>query len=160
MELVSFVNAAYAGNPTTHRSITGFAFCMAGTAVAFKSKLQPTVSTSSTESKLIAAAHAAKVGRYLRSILVDLGFPPDGPTCLYEDNAAAINIINKEIPTERTRHCDIQFFALQEWYQRRLIDMVHIPGTINPADACTKALGWTLHHRHVRRSMGHCGPPH
>jgi hypothetical protein len=33
--------------------------------------------------------------------------------------------------------------------------MFHIPGVVNCSDANTKALGWTLHSRHVRRSMGH-----
>jgi hypothetical protein len=38
--------------------------------------------------------------------------------------------------------------------------MHNIPGVINAADGATKALGWTLHSRHARRSMGHYGPPY
>jgi hypothetical protein len=30
---------------------------------------------------------------------------------------------------------------------------------LNPADQETKALGWSLHSRHARRSMGHFGRP-
>jgi hypothetical protein len=33
--------------------------------------------------------------------------------------------------------------------------MEHIAGTINPSDDLTKALGWILHARHARHSMGH-----
>lgn len=33
--------------------------------------------------------------------------------------------------------------------------MKHLPGIINPSDALTKPLSWVLHHRHVRRAMGH-----
>jgi hypothetical protein len=36
--------------------------------------------------------------------------------------------------------------------------MHHIPGIINPSDQATKALGWTLHLWHARRSMGHYQP--
>ncbi len=33
--------------------------------------------------------------------------------------------------------------------------MEHLPGIINPSNDLTKPLGWVLHHRHARRSMGH-----
>ena len=34
--------------------------------------------------------------------------------------------------------------------------MKFMPGAINASDGLTKALGWILHSRHARRSMGHC----
>jgi hypothetical protein len=138
--------------------VTGLSFCLAGGAIAFKSKLQPTVATSSTEAVFITAVLAAKIAKYLRSILVELGFPPSGPTLLYKDNKAAINMVDANRPTEPSRHIDIQHFAIQEWRQRGDIKLAHIPGVINPSDAPTKPLGWILHRRHVRRSMGHHGP--
>jgi hypothetical protein len=76
---------------------------------------------------------------------------------LYEDNLAAIAMINQKKPTSRSRHIDIQYFAIQEWKRRGLIVMRHIPGVINVADQVTKALSWVLHSRHARRSMGHYG---
>jgi hypothetical protein len=151
LELVGYVDASHATDLRTRRSVTGLSFCLAGGAIAFKSKLQPTVATSSTESEFIAAVLAAKIAKYLRSILIELGFPPSGPTLLYEDNKAAINMVNANWPTERSRHIDIQHFAIQEWRQRGDIKLAHIPGVINPADAQTKPLGWILHHLHVRR---------
>ena len=33
--------------------------------------------------------------------------------------------------------------------------MEHLSGLLNPSDDLTKALGWILHARHARRSMGH-----
>ena len=71
---------------------------------------------------------------------------------------SAINMINNSIPTERSRHIDIQMFAIQDWVEQQHLIMHHIPGVINPADALTKPLGWVLHHRHVRRIMGHYPP--
>ena len=157
LQLVGYVDAAHATDLETRRSVTGFVFCLAGGAIAYKSKLQATVSTSSTEAEFIAAVHAAKVAKYLRSILKELGFPQDGPTVLHEDNQAAIAMINDSKPTPRSRHIDIQFFAIQQWQKADEITMAYIPTSINPADASTKALGWILHSRHARRIMGHCG---
>ena len=33
--------------------------------------------------------------------------------------------------------------------------MSHCPGVINNSDDMTEALGWVLHSRHCRRSVGH-----
>ena len=131
---------------------------LAGRAIAFMSKLQVTVATSSTEAEFIAAVSAAKMAKYLRSVLADLGFPQKGPTTLYEDNQAAIAMVNESKPTARSRHIEIQHFAIQEWQRREQIIMKYLCTDLNVADSETKALGWLLHSRHVRRSMGHHRP--
>jgi len=159
LQLVGFVDAAHATDLHTRRSVTGLSFCLAGGAVAYKTKLQATVATSSTEAEFVAAVDAAKVAKSLRTILAELGYPQHGPTPLYEDNQAAIAMINETKPTARSRHIDIQHFAIQEWRARGLIEMRYIPTTINPADAATKCLAWTLLSRHIRRLMGHYGHP-
>jgi hypothetical protein len=159
LQLSGYVDAAHATDLITRRSITGLAFMFCGGPIAYKSKIQPTVSTSSTEAEFIAAVHAAKISKYLRSILSEMGYVQTDPTPLYEDNAAAILMINAKRPTSRSRHVDIQHFAIQEWKANNEIILLHIPGIINIADALTKSLGSTLHHRHVRRMMGHHGTP-
>ena len=68
-------------------------------------------------------------------------------------------MVNNNHPTERSRHIDIAHFAIQEWRANGDIRLAHIPGVINPSDAATKPLPWTLHDRHVRRAMGHYGFP-
>jgi hypothetical protein len=113
---------------------------------------------SSTEAEFLAAVTAGKVTKYLPSILTKLGYPPLGPTILYEDNASHIKMINAGKPTERSRHIDIQHFAIQDWRQQGTLTMKAIPRILNPSDDLTKAaLGWILHSRHARHLMGHFG---
>ena len=88
-------------------------------------------------------------------MLTELGYPPDSPTKIHEDNASTIAIVNSWTPTERTRHIDIRYFAIQDWKEQGDIVLLHIAGVINPADDLTKPLGWVLHTRHARRFMGH-----
>ena len=137
------------------RSTTGYAFTYAGGAIVYRSKAQSITAQSSTEAEFIAAVTAAKTAKYLRSVLIELGFPQNEPTPIYEDNASAIEIINAQKPTERSRHIEIRFFAIQDWKMKGEIKMLHIPGVINPADDLTKPLGWILHARHARYIMGH-----
>jgi hypothetical protein len=158
-ELAVYVDAAHATDLVTRRSITGLVFMICGGPLVNKSKIQPTVSTSSTEAEFLAAVHAAKIAKYLRSILSELGYAQLRPTTLFEDNAAAILMVNASRPTPRARHIDIQHFALQELKAANEIVLSHIPGVVNSADSLTKSLGSTLHHRHVRRLMGHYGAP-
>jgi len=74
--------------------------------------------------------------------MTDLGFSPKRPTIMYCDNQSAINMINARVPTERSRHMDIQHFDIQAWKDSGAIVMEFPPGVINPSDDLTKPLGW------------------
>ena len=154
-QLLGFVDAAHANDLRRRRSTTGYVFLFGNSVITYRSKTQPVTATSSTEAEFMAAVSAAKHAKYLRAVLLELGFPQDGPTPLYEDNMSAINMINNRVPTERSRHIDIQYFAIQDWAEAKEIVMRHIPGTISIPDGLTKALGWVLHARHAHRMMGH-----
>ena len=154
-QLITHVDAAHANDLRNRRSTTGYAFTMCGGTVSYRTKTQSITATSSTEAEFLAAVTAAKHGKYLRAMLFELGFPQTAPTPLFEDNQSAINMVNARAPTERSRHIDIQHFAIQDWKQANDIIMSFVPGIINPADDLTKPLGWVLHERHARRLMGH-----
>jgi hypothetical protein len=99
-----------------------------------------------------------ELARYLRSVLKQLGFHQTKPTVIFIDNLSALKIINDNTsPTDRTRHMDLRFFAIQDWREAGDIVMSHIAGILNPSDDLTKPLGWVLHSRHCRRIMGHYG---
>ena len=130
-----------------------FALLLNGAAVVYKSSTQTPTALSATEADFFAAVAAAKAVIFVRSLLTDLGFPPSGPTKLYEDNEACINIVNNDILTPRSKHIDTRWFRVQEWASRGDIIMHKIPGIINSSDGLTKPNGWVLHHRHARRIM-------
>ncbi|KAG7374842.1 reverse transcriptase RNA-dependent DNA polymerase [Nitzschia inconspicua] len=155
LQLTGYVDAAHANDLRNRRSTTGYAFVLNGGAIAYRSKTQTVTATSSTEAEFIAAVSAAKTAKYLRAVLHELSFPQLSPTPIHVDNVSAIQIINARKPTERSRHIDIQAFAIQDWKDNGDILMHHIPGVINPSDSLTKPTGWVLHSRHCRRIMGH-----
>ena len=153
--LVACLDAAHATDLATRRSVTGYVIFFCGAAIAYKSRLQPIVATSSTEAEFYAAVTAAKVVKYLRYVLMQLDAMRPGPSPMYIDNQAALAMINESRPTPRARHIEIQHFAIQQWCKAKDIIMKFLPGVINASDGLTKALGWILHSRHGRRSMGH-----
>ena len=131
---------------------------MLGGAIAYRSKTQSVTALSSTEAEFYAAVSAAKACLFLRHVLHCLKLPPTGPTNIYEDNEACINVINARHPTERTRHIETPYFRIQDWKDQDIIKMIHVSGTINNSDDLTKSTGWVLHSRHCRRTMGHYRP--
>jgi hypothetical protein len=142
--LVAYVDASYAVDLKTRKSVTGLLVCYAGGCIAHKSKLQVTVATLSTEAEFI----AAKIVKYLRYVLQELELTETEPTLLYNDNQAAMHMSNDNKPTPCSCHIDIQHSAIQEWRDEGILKVVHIPGVINPSDAATKALASQLHQRH------------
>jgi len=93
---------------------------------------------SSTEAEFIAAVTAAKLARYLRIVLKQLGFEQTEPTTIFIDNLSALKIVMENTsPTERTRHMDLCYFAIQDWREAGDIKLVHIKGILNPSDGLT-----------------------
>ena len=158
-ELAGIYDAAHATDSKLRRSVTGLMIIYCKAAIAYKSRLQTVTATSSTEAEFYAGVTCAKMLRYLRSVLAELGFLKAGASRCFTDNMANINIVNDSKPTPRTRHVEIQHFAIQSWREAGEIIMSHLAGVINPSDDLTKALIWALHGRHSRRAMGHYGPP-
>ena len=140
------------------KSHSGAGLCYAGALLGCISKVQTSTAVSVTEAELIALSDIGKKILFIRHILTELAMLKDGPTPLYEDNKAVEFISENDHPTERTRHVDIRYFAIQEWAANGWIKVKHLAGIVNPADAFTKALDWLLQNRHVQRFMGYFPP--
>jgi hypothetical protein len=129
--------------------------------ILYLGKLQPVVASSTGEGEFIQMVLTGKKIKYVRTVMTEFGFPQKLPSPMFGDNLSAIMMANNVRPTDRTRHMDIRWFALQEWiHVDKDIIVIHISGTINPADALTKALAWKKHYRHMSRAMGHLGSPY
>jgi hypothetical protein len=151
-------NTGWASCLRTQSSFTGLLIKLAGAAVAYKTQLQDTIATSSTESEFMAAYELGKMLLNVRSILWDLNVPQEAASWLYKDNNACTAMANAQKPTSRTRHMDIRYHVLCEWVERNLIILERVNTTINEADHFTKLLSCTLFHRHIDYIIGHVPP--
>ena len=124
------------------------------------SKILTVNSATSTESEFMQTVLAAKGVKFIRHVMNEIEQFQTGPSPMNEDNAACIMMINQSRPTNRTRHIDIVWFAIQQWKANGDLIMNYIDTSKNSADALTKALGWVLHNKHAARAMGHYGSPY
>jgi hypothetical protein len=150
----AFVDSDWGSDRTHRRSVTGLVVMLAGGAIAYKSKYQPTIALSSTEAEFTAASEAGKTILYLRSILHELGFSQYLPTILFEDNTGALHMANAQQPTRRTRHMDTKDFALQDWVEHDNLELAQIGTALNISDAFTKALGRIKFYEQTNVMMG------
>jgi len=104
--LVGYADSDHATDKDTRRSTTGYVFLLNGGAVSWKSKLQPTVATSTCEAEYMAAGEAVKEALWLRKMLPEFGQPRE-TVLIYGDNQSALAVIGNPVASERVKHIDI-----------------------------------------------------
>ena len=131
---------------------------MAGAAISWQSRVQPTVSASSTEAKFFATSDAGKTVLYIQSVLEDLGIRQEHATILFEDNCGALLLDNAHQFTKHSRHIDNHLFALQDWADLDLVKLHQLDTSFNAADLLTKPLSCQILCHHCKVLCGNCCP--
>ena len=86
------------------RSRTWYVAMMCGSAIAYASKLQPSVALSTTEAEYMAMSASAQEVVFLRQLLINLGEVAGGPTPMVEDNEACEALAINTVTTAKTKH--------------------------------------------------------
>lgn len=140
-DLTGYCDADFGGDPDKRRSTTGYLFLLAGGAVSWASKLQPTVAASTTEAEYMAAAHAAKEALWLKKLMGSFGQGSKGiPILMYNDNQAAQAIMKNPTSHQKAKHIDIHHHFVRDRVQRGEVVVEHVESKLNCADMLTKAV--------------------
>jgi hypothetical protein len=139
------------GQGESRKSICGYIVEMGGGAIAWSSKQQGVVALSSCEAEYIASTHAAKEVLWLRSLSQELGFTQLAPTPIYCDNQGTVACTHDPQHHSRMKHINIRYHFIRDCVQKKLIDVMYIPGIENVADILTKPLGRVIHEKWLRR---------
>ena len=75
----------------------------------------------------------------LRYTLRMLGVPLDGPSWLFGDNQAVVNSSTMPSGKLQKRQNILNYHRVREAIASGYVNFVHMPGTENPADICTKS---------------------
>ena len=112
-----------------------------GAPVSWKTGKQKAVSTSTVEAEYIAACAAVKEVIWLQWLLTEiLGANNLLPPLLLMDSEGAEAVIKRETTSSKTKHIRYSYHMISDYYENKLIDIKHVKGTENPADALTKPL--------------------
>ena len=110
-------------------------------AAMWKSKRQTIRALSTAEAEFVAASSMMQEIIYDRRILENLGFPPPGPTEIYEDNTTCIKWANGAVGgSDRAKHIDLREHFIHEAMENHIVQLKAIEGQNNVADLLTKPL--------------------
>ena len=135
----AYVNADW-GNSKDRQSTSGYLIMVGGSPISWKSKIQPTVATSTTEAEYIATKDVVKEIIWLRQMFKDLGHPQPESTLLREDNTRAMELAKNPINHNNTKHIDITYHFIREKIKTGEIIMEHIDTHLQAIDMLTKPL--------------------
>ena len=155
-----YSDANWAGDLVTRRSTTGYVVMVAGGAVHWSSRRQPTVALSTTEAEYMALTETAKHVMWVRSLLPTFDSTsssstsshsslnkalPSPPTIIKGDNEGSIALAKNPGDHKRTKHIDIRHHFIREKVAEGTVILEWVPTAENVADVFTKTLSKELH---------------
>jgi hypothetical protein len=147
LQLVVYSDASWA-NSSDRKSTSGMIIQVSyngsqpiGHTLCYNSRRQGCVALSSTEAEYIALSSATQTVSWLRRLLFQLGFLDEElPTCIYEDNQAAICIGEQEGLSQRTKHIDVRHHYIRDKIADGTVYLEYISTEDMLADLFTKSL--------------------
>jgi len=136
------------------RSTSGQLILLNGAAIYWKSNLQSTTATSTTEAEYISLSENAKNCVSFRYLLENLQAPQELTTIIYQDNTAVIASSKTALSRSRLRHVNVRVYNVRELVRNQIVRAVQCSTTDQHADMCTKALPRIPHTRHSEIAQG------
>jgi len=145
-----FCDASYADDQFTRKSVSGILIRCNGTAVDWKSSLQPVVAQSTMESEYISMALIVNKMRVIRSIREWLFRKKEGPYPVYEDNEACELLAKRDGKSlKRAKHIDVRFHVVREAVEKGDIQVMRVSTDSQLADPLTKNLSSVIFWNHM-----------
>ncbi|KAE8248428.1 hypothetical protein A4X03_0g6779, partial [Tilletia caries] len=130
----------HATDHSTRRSVSAYIFRVFGNMVTWRSKLQATVSVSSTEAEYIALSEASREAKWLRSVLTELGIKLRRATDILTDNKGAEAISKDPGQHGKTKHIEVHHHLVRKLQEMKEVLVGRVHTDSNPADMLTKVM--------------------
>ena len=114
-EMICFSDSNYAGDLVSRRSIIDFLLYVLGLPVSWRSKLNKSVSLSSSETEYIALSEAVKKAVFVLQLLGSMKILVKYPVMVRVDNIGAIFMANNIMTTSHTKHMDTRYKYVNEY---------------------------------------------
>ncbi|XP_071741058.1 uncharacterized mitochondrial protein AtMg00810-like [Rutidosis leptorrhynchoides] len=134
------------GKCFTRRSVSGLCLFLCGSLVSLKSKKQPTVSRSSTESEYRSLAATTCEIIFVLKLLDDFGIHNLLPVHLFCDNKSALLLAANPVFHERSKHFETDVHIVREKNLSGLLRLEYVDSKDQVADVFTKGLCKAQHH--------------
>ena len=154
--LVYFSDSAFGNILPDRRSMQSNNSFVNGVITSWTTNIQSFIAADSTDAELKAVFSTVKRLISFTHFLTSssISSMTDKPITLFVNNKPAINVINQNKISNRTRHLDIPVTFSYEKLQQQYYTIRHIDTKMNAADDSTKPLTGPIHERHWSFSRG------
>nr|GFB83472.1 ribonuclease H-like domain-containing protein [Tanacetum cinerariifolium] len=156
--LVGYINADWAGCPSTRRSTSGYCVFLGDNLLLLSAKRQHIISRSSAEAKYRGVANVVAKIAWIRNLLCELHSSLLTATLVYCDNVSAVNMSANLVQHQRTKHIEIDTHFVRDMVKAGHVRVLHVPSRFQYAGIFTKGLPSALF-EDFRSSLGVCPPP-
>jgi hypothetical protein len=147
--LSMYTDSDWAGDKENRRSVTGFVIFLSGVPIYWRSKLQKSVSLSSSEAEYYALSEAAKEIKFVVQLLESVHVKVKFPIMVKVDNIGAIFMAENNTATGRTRHIDARYHFVREFVEEGYIKVIFVKTEENRSDMMTKNVSSDVYDKHV-----------
>jgi hypothetical protein len=140
--LYAYTDADWAGSTLVgdSKSTSGYVVMLAGAPIAWSSRRQTTVATSSTYSEYIGQANVIKQACHLIQFLGEVYRFPNLPLKIYADNQGAQALAHNPEFHAKAKHIQLSMHFQREKIENGQVELIHVATEEQAADGLTKPL--------------------
>nr|GEW88399.1 ribonuclease H-like domain-containing protein [Tanacetum cinerariifolium] len=125
--LIAYLDADWAGCPTTRRSTLGYFVFLGNNLLSWASKRQLKLSRSSAEVGYRSVANAVDETCWIYNLLRELHTPLSSATIVYCDNVSAVYLSSNPVQHQRTKHIEIDIHFVWDLVATGQVHVLHVP---------------------------------
>ena len=153
LKLTMYADASFAVHKDM-KSHSGIVIMLGGAPIFVKSTKIKSVKISSTGAETAALCEGCTYLLWIQGLLTELGYPPEEPMVVYQDNHSAIAQTEDECTFRRSKQDLIQMAFVRELVAEGVIKVVYCPTEEMVADLLTKPLQGALFRKLRAKLMG------
>ena len=135
------VDSDFAGDNVDRKSTTGYIVRFYGNLIYWKTNKQKNVTKCSTFAEYTAMSEAVTEVIFIKNLISEMFNEKFARRInIYEDNSGAIAIAKFGNYTKNSKHIQVQYHYVNEYYENETIDIIKINSELNLADMLTKSL--------------------